>query len=71
MNKSLIGGKVKFTHRRGDGSLVGEIEAEIREGDLITVEREYANGNKEERQVFPQNQGYQGVKSPWKEENKD
>jgi hypothetical protein len=68
MAKSLVGGRVKFKHRHADGSS-GETVIEVKEGDVISVEREYPGGEKEERQVFPQATGYQPVKSPWKEKN--
>lgn len=68
MTKSMVGGKVRLRHKRADGS-GGEMEIEVREGDVISVEREYPGGHKEERRVYPQVTGYRPVRSPWKGEN--
>ncbi len=68
MAKSLAGGKIRFRQKRADGSS-RELEVDVREGDVITIEREYPSGQKEERQIFPQVTGNAPVKSPWKGEN--
>jgi hypothetical protein len=43
---------------------------DVAEGDTIVIEREYADGHKEERQLFPQATSYRPSKpGPWKERN--
>lgn len=68
MSKSLTGGHVKFTHTRADGTRQ-VVDVEVKEGDLITVEREYKEGGREERQIYPQATGYAPVRPVWKSEN--
>lgn len=69
--RKLAGGTIRITQQRADGTR-NHIEVEVREGDTISIEREYADGHTEERQLYPQaSGGYKPKRGPWKsEENK-
>jgi len=66
MSRKLVGGKVTFRAEDADGTST-TVPWTVKEGTKIIVTREYADGHQEERQIFPQNTGYQPVKPPWKD----
>ena len=66
MSRKLTGGRVTFKVRSKNGLAI-TVPYTVQEGDIITIEREYADGHKEERQLFQQSTGYQPTHSPWKD----
>jgi hypothetical protein len=75
MSKRKLKGITVTIRHKGDGMTPGATQTiplnpETLEG--FTIEREYDDGHKEERQVFPTNTTYQPAPpSPWKGDRND